>query len=289
MHAEKFPKVFAIVLNYNGKETLLECIQSLHCSSYQNLEIVIVDNASTDDSLVLAKKKYPNIHYIVNSKNIGFSSGNNVGIRFALEKFADYVFLLNNDAWVTKKSIANMVAFAEKDSRIGIMSPLILNHDGSQIWFSGGEINWLRMRAMHRHSSDLVNPSSIAYATGCAMLIGKRTFKKIGLFDEDYFLYYEDVDFSLRARKNNFSVLFFPGAKVFHREDSNQKNSRKTYWLVFSALLFFKKHSPIWIQIWHFFYFIIRKYKNLIDCTLDKKNDCVLTREAYMDFASYEK
>lgn len=289
MHKGNFPKVFAIILNYNGKETLLECIGSLHGSIYPNLEIVIVDNASTDGSLAIAKKKYPNIHYIVNSKNIGFSAGNNIGIRFALEKFADYVFLLNNDARISKKGIEELVAFAEKKHQTGIVNPLILSYDGSRTWFSGGKIHWLSMKTTHAKSHRRNDPNPIGYATGCAMLIKKNVFKKIGLFDEDYFLYYEDADFSQRALRSGFDIFLVPKAKAFHREESNQKNSRKTYWLVFSALLFFKKHAPFWLKLWYSPYFTARKCKNSLDCILRKNNDCLSVREAYRDFARYEK
>lgn len=289
MHTKALPKVFAIVLNYNGKETLIDCINSLHGSSYPNLEIVIVDNASTDGSLEAVKKKYSKVHYIVNSKNIGFSAGNNIGIRFALERFADYILLLNNDARIAKKSIADMVVAAEKNPRSGIISPLILSHDRSTVWFSGGKINWLRMRATHTHNRNIKVPTRIDYATGCSIFISKNVFKQIGLFDEKYFLYYEDVDFSYRAKEKGFKIVLIPKARVFHHEHSTLKNSRKTYWLVLSALLFFSTHSPVWIRPWHLLYLSARKMKNFLDCVLKKNTGCVMVREAYRDFSCYGK
>jgi GT2 family glycosyltransferase len=289
MPKEDLPKIFAIVLNYNGSETLLDCIGSLYNCSYSNLEIIVIDNASTDGSLEKAKSLYGKITYIKNSKNIGFSAGNNIGIRLALEKFADYIFLLNNDANVEKDCILNLSIFAQKNKKVGIISPLIINQNNSSIWFSGGKISWLKMRCTHNKDSNDKITLKTEYVSGCAMLIKKSVFKKIGLFDEDYFLYYEDADFSIRAIRNGFEILIDQSSKVFHHEHSNEKNPKKTYWLVLSALIFFKKNSLPFHKIWQFFYLILRKIKNFFDCTFRPNGKSKMTKDAYRDFRKYSK
>jgi GT2 family glycosyltransferase len=122
------PKIFIIILNYNGKETIKKCLDSVFYSDYSNFEVVVVDNDSKDGSFELAKSLYSKFHFIKNTKNSGFSAGNNVGIRFALEKMADYVFLLNNDAVLEKNTLSKLVEASEKETA-GIFSPLIYNRE----------------------------------------------------------------------------------------------------------------------------------------------------------------
>lgn len=282
------PKVFAIVLNYNGKETILDCLKSLYQSDYPNLEIVLVDNDSKDGSLELAKQTFPKAHIIKNSKNIGFGAGNNVGIRFALEKFADFVFLLNNDATVEKNTISLLVKAAEQNPKIGIINPLILKAKNGPVWFSGGKIQWSKMRAIHDNNIRHKTKSyATQYASGCAMLISKIVFKKIGLFDENFFLYYEDTDLSLRAKNKNFAIAILPTALAYHKEASERANPLKTYWLVISGLIFFKKHATGLIKFWLFIYLLLRKIKNTYSATFKKDVVALQVQKAYRDFRNH--
>jgi len=279
----KQSKIFVIILNYNGKGTLRECLDSVFKADYPGLEIVLVDNNSIDGSFEEMKKRFSRVHFIKNSENLGFSAGNNVGIRFALERMADYVFLLNNDAWVKKDIFHKLIQFSKKHPRTGIISPLILKPDES-IWFSGGEIDWVRMRT--RHVND--NRVNSDYVTGCAMLIKKEVFAKTGLFDEDYFLYYEDADFCVRAKNADFDVKIDREAVAYHREVSEIGNLNKTYWLVLSGLVFFRKNTPKLWRPWMKIYLFFRKMKNKRDI---KKGINVKTatkvQKAYEDCANF--
>lgn len=255
------PKVFAIVLNYNGKDCLMRCLESLYHSDYSNMEVVVVDNGSQDGSLESAIKKYPRFHFIKNSENIGFAAGNNVAIRFALEKMADYVFLLNNDAWVERSTVAKTVGLSETMDDAGLISPLIISGVDGSIWFSGGKILWKRMRALNLTNSPSSSPYPTEYATGCAVLIKKEVFKTIGLFDEKYFLYYEDADFSFRAKTAGFASIVLPDARAYHLEKSATKNKNKLYWLVLSGIIFFKKNSKGLKRVWVEFFLLARKIR----------------------------
>lgn len=282
---KKFPKVFAIILNYNGGDLFLDCLKSVFYSDYPNLEVVIVDNDSSDDSFEKAREQFSRAHFIKNSANTGFSKGNNLGIRFALEKFADFVFILNNDAIIEKSTISSLIrAYNEKPSS-GIVSPLIMDPISGNVWFAGGLIDWTRMKAYHRHDVGATISSYLTeYVSGCAMLINKDVFKKIGLFDERYFLYYEDVDFSLRAKKAGYLPIISPLAKIKHFENSNNSDE-KTYWLVLSALIFFQTHASFFRKIWLFFYMIGRKIKNFFDIATNKNSLAKDVRRAYVDFS----
>lgn len=274
------PRVFAIVLNYNGGSAAIECLKSLYRSDYPGLEIVVVDNDSKDGSLETLKNLFQKSPIIKNSTNLGFAAGNNIGIRFALEKFADYVFLLNNDATVETDTLSKLVDQAEKNPTAGIISPLILKEKNGSVWFGGGEILWKKMQAGHKTYRGQKDPFATEYVSGCAMLISKAVFKKIGLFDEAYFLYYEDADFCYRAKKAGFSANVLPAALAYHQEASNAGNARKTYWLVLSALIFFKKNTPGSLRPYLAFYLLLRKIKNFFSHDPAAK----LVRKAYADY-----
>lgn len=281
---EKRPKVFVVILNYNGKDVLKKCLASVFKNDYPNWEIVLVDNNSTDGSFESARADFSKVHFVKNSENLGFSAGNNIGIRFALERMADYVLLLNNDVEVEKDFLSNLINIAEKDEKIGILSPVIFDGDTRQVWFSGGNISWLRMKSAHERKIRTVAFYESSFLTGCAMLVKKEVFKKIGLLDEDYFLYWEDADFSLRAGKGGFKKTVVTSSWVYHFEKSRKNKENKTYWLVLSGLIFFKKNTPLILKPWMVLYTAMRKIKNYLD-NLNKKNKLApVVRRAYQDF-----
>lgn len=275
----KHPKVFVIVLNYNGKRTISRCLTSIYRSDYQNFETIVVDNASRDGSIETVRQNFQTAHVIINQANLGFAAGNNVAIRFALEKFADYVLLLNNDAYLEPTTISALVLQVQKDKKTGMINPLILNNKG-KIWFEGGKIDWLKMKTFH---SKPENEKSSDYLCGCAMLISKEVFRKIGLFDEKFFLYYEDTDLSLRAKKAGFSLLIDRSTKIVHDEQSESAGPQKIYWLVLSGIIFFKKHTPSILKPWMYLYLMLRKLKNARDLANGENEVSSAIRRAYND------
>lgn len=278
----KYPKVFIIILNYNGKDVLKDTLESVYKLNYPNYQVVVVDNDSTDESFEDARFTYGKFNFIKNSHNIGFAAGNNVAIKWSLEKMADYIFLLNNDAIIEKNCLLTLIGEAEKNSKVGILSPIIYKEDNKQVWFSGGKINWIKMRAEHT-----ISIKETQYITGCAMLIRKEVFKKIGLLDEKFFLYYEDVDFSFRARQNGFKLKIVPQAKVFHFEKSS-KNLNKIYYLVLSAILFFRKNSNFILKIYIEIYLIMRRFKNWCDISRGKNIEkAFLVKKAYVEAGGF--
>ena len=188
----QYPKVNIVVLNYNGKRVIKKCLSSLFCLTYPNFEVVFVDNASTDGSLELAKTHFAKATFIRNEKNLGFSAGNNVGIRYSLEKAADYVLLLNNDTFVEQEFLFKLMKAAKANPRDGIYCPVIYQGKGERIWFSGGRIDWIRMKTKHDRENIRKDNTASDFISGCAMLVAKEVFREIGLLDEDYFLYWED-------------------------------------------------------------------------------------------------
>jgi GT2 family glycosyltransferase len=283
MTDKKFPKIFVIILNFNGIKTLADCLSSVFQSDYPNFEVIVVDNDSKDESFEQARTQFSRAHFIKNSSNVGFSKGNNVGIRYALEKFADYVFILNNDAIIKKATLSTLEKCMQENPSSGIVSPIIFNNENN-VWFAGGKINWNKMKTSHI-VKPLPNESYPSeYLSGCAMLIKKEVFKKVGLFDERFFLYYEDADFSLRAKNAGFELLVTSSADIIHLEQSENNKVSKSYWLVLSGLIFFKTHASFSQKIWLSIFLSLRKIKNFYNI-LHSNNTCAIeVKKAYTDF-----
>jgi len=219
----KLPRLFVVVLNWNGIEDLLECLDSVKKSTYKN-EIIVVDNGSTDDSVAILATQFPDVMIIETGKNLGFGA-NNLGISQALRYGADYVFLLNNDTWVDPKCFQQLIQVAEKQLEVGILSPRICHYsDPEVIWYDGGKLERINGFWKQRHINEESLVKSVGgeicevdYVCGCAMLIRRRVIEKIGGLDAHFFMYWEDVDYSLRARRSGFQLLQVPSALVLHK------------------------------------------------------------------------
>lgn len=239
-----YPKVFIQVLNYNGTGLTARCVQSLLALDYPEKTITIIDNGSTDRSFIELKELFPDLSFIENGRNLGFGAGHNVGVRQARIQGADYVWLVNQDAWVEPDSLSRLIETCQPDPSIGMASPLVLNPDRS-VWFAGGHIRWVRMRTVHEHQPVRTDRSyETETISGCAPLLSLAAIGQAGLFDERYFLYYEDADLSARFRRAGFRLIIEPRAVVFHAEKSNTNNPEKLYWLVRSGLQFFGCQTP---------------------------------------------
>lgn len=239
------PKVSIIILNWNGWQDTLECLGSLFQIIYPNFEIVIVDNGSSDDSVsrineYLFKNKIQNSKFITLDSNLGFSGGNNVGIKYAVKNSADYVFLLNNDTVVEKKFLTELVKTAENNKDFGLIGPKIYfwpSTKPERIWFTGGKVNWLKTKGTHinynaedsqeeKKSFGLIKAD---YITGCGILIRKEVIQKIGVLSEDYFLYYEDTDYCVRAKKAGWECGIEPKSHIWHKVSRSTKELSLSY------------------------------------------------------------
>jgi len=212
------PKVSVIILNWNGKDLTIECLNSLEKLKYMNYEVVVVDNGSTDGSQKAIKEKFPRVKLIENKENVGFAEGNNIGIR---NSDADYFLLLNNDTVVDPYMLDELVDVGESDPKIGILCPKIYLYDKKDVfWFAGGYLR--TYGTLHRgyNEKDVGQYDKVedmVYASGCAFMIKKEVTEKIGLLDKEFFIYLEDVDYSLRAKENGFRVVYVPKAKMWHK------------------------------------------------------------------------
>jgi GT2 family glycosyltransferase len=242
------------VLNWNNYIDTRECIESLRQSSYPLEKIILIDNASQDGSIELLQKEYGksvDIHIIRNNANYGFAGGVNVGIRYALKQGAKLIFLVNNDAIVDVSCIKNLYTAMKESSNIGIAGPRIFYYkESKRIWHGGGFFNWFKTGMVVPEKDKLVEEcetktKEVTFLTGCAMLIKREVFETIGLFDEDFFLYGEDMDFCLRAFKARFKLLYVPSAKVWHKIETVAKSRTAPfilYHMARSRILWLRKN-----------------------------------------------
>ena len=254
-----YPRVGVVVLNWRRAKDTIECVRSLQAMSYPRFDIVIVDNASADGSTGMLRAAFPGITVIENSENLGYAGGNNVGIRYALERGADYVLLLNNDTVVAPNLLRDLVVAAESDRRIGIVGPEICDyHDPTTIWFTGAMIDWWTGASPHiglgeRDHGQYHQRVEVDRLTGCAMMVRRDVFERVGVFDPEYFLYYEDVDFCVRAAKAGYKSYCVQTAKVWHKVSSstraNEKSALHAYYQTRNRLLFLSKNSRIAVSL----------------------------------------
>ncbi len=242
-----------IVLNWNGRSVLGPCLASLRKVVEPRLEVIVVDNASTDGSALIARRERPDAELIVNERNLLFAEGNNVGIRRALERGARFVLLLNNDTEVDPGFAAALADALAGDDRAGIAGPKILYHDDpKRIWYGGGGFTpglWIprheRIRRLDGEAPD--RRGETAWVSGCAMLVRREVFEAIGLLDPSYRIYCEDVDFCLRARRAGWRCLYEPGARVWHKVSSSSGGGMTPFKLenrIASTALLFARHRP---------------------------------------------
>ena len=222
-----------IVLNYNAGELLLNCINSLKKSTYQNIEILVVDNISSDDSHTKCKKQFPDIKLIQNRKNLGYCGGNNVGIK---EAKGEFIVILNPDTIVEENWLDEMFnAFNEFGD--GLYQPKIISLNESDIIQSTGNMIHVFGFGFARDKGKKIiekkeEIEKIGYASGTCLFTTKKVLEKIGLLDEFLFLYHDDLDLGWRAAQIGINSYYVPKSKIFHAESYSLKwSAKKFYWL----------------------------------------------------------
>jgi len=245
-------KVAIVVLNWNGIDDTLSCLDSLLAQGHEDFKIVVIDNGSIDNSKQLLgayqSKHADKVAVIYNPVNFGFAGGVNTGIEWAMNESFDYVALFNNDAIADKDWLKSLLEAAKPDE-IGISTGLLLREDGKTIDSSG---DWLSTwgLAFPRNRGDTISHTPKAGlvfgATGGASLYKTALFKDIGLFDEDFFAYYEDADISFRAQLAGWKVAYTPDAVAYHKQGatSNKIPGFTTYQTFKNIPLLFLKNVP---------------------------------------------
>jgi len=221
---EARPRVVAVVLNWCGAEDTAACLESLAESEYPALTTLLVDNGSPDGSGDGLARAFPHLPYLQTGRNLGYSGGNNLGIAWARERDADYVFVVNNDTVVDPAAIRRLVGAAEGDPEAAAVVPTIVYAtDPGTIWYAGGSFSPLHGLGLHHREgtpAPIANgqpPEPVTFASGCACLFRMDALDGVGLFAEDFFAYVEDAELSVRLLRAGHRILHVPGARVLHR------------------------------------------------------------------------
>jgi GT2 family glycosyltransferase len=240
------PFVVAVVLNYNGYEDTVKCMCSLQDVSYPNLKIVLVDNGSPDNSGDRLKSDFPDIHMIILKENTGYAAGNNVGIKYALEQQAEYVLVINNDVIVDSGFLEPMVDVAEKKPDVGIVTCKVYYQSAPQEIFSAvGKMNWLLCTGVNKgsHLKSLQKTDAECFtdfACGVLLLMRAKMLKTEGLFDDKYFMYFEDVEFSRRILRS-YKIAYTPQGIAYHKSGGGKG------WRTYSELyLYYHTRNRFW-------------------------------------------
>ena len=235
------PRVYIVLLNWNGWQDTLECMHSLRRMEYQSWHAVIVDNGSTDDSVERIKATCPEVTILETHKNLGFAAGNNVGIRLALKSRADYVFVLNNDTTVFPDTISTFVGFAEKHPTAALMGPRIDRRNPQREWPIRRKLDLLTQLCTFTALRRIVtripvirgvfywtgSQASVAqFLAGSALFFRAAAFEKAGLFDESTFLDCEELIMAEKIRRVGFSAYFVPQARIWHKGSASAAKLR---------------------------------------------------------------
>lgn len=232
-------KLSIIILNHNTKDLLIQTIKSIKTKISH--EIIVVDNASTDNSVKAVKKTFPQIKLIELKQNIGFASGNNVGIKQAK---GEYVLLLNSDTQIVGSALATTIKFLDQNQKVGIATPKLVFPDGSLdlachrgfptlfnslSYFLGLEKLFSKTKffsGYHQLYKNLDTTHQVDVVSGAAMFIRAQIFDQIGFLDEQFFMYAEDIDFCLRAKKANWLTFYLHKPRIIHYKGASGSKSR---------------------------------------------------------------
>ncbi len=260
------PKVAIILVNLNQEQHTRECIESLRKITYPNAEVILVDNGSADGSGDRLRAAFPTVRYCRSETNLGFPGGNNIGIRLALQRGADYIMLLNNDTIVDPGFVEPLIAYAESHPDIGFQScKIYLSSKPACFWYAGGCLNLDRALSWHRGmlEEDRGQYDEIQetdFATGCMMIARRSVIERIGLLDEHLFAYFEDADWCLRAGAQGHPSIYNPSAKIWHKVSVTNKIDSPfyLYFTMRNKIIFLRTHGRrgAWIhQLPYFLYF----------------------------------
>lgn len=215
-----------VIVNWNNFPDTRICLQSIFAADKRglSLRIFVVDNGSIDDSPVSLEKEFGNqIEILRSTQNLGFAGGNNLGIRKALASSHDLILLLNNDTLVAPEFFQRLTEACAARPQVGIFGGKIFYHSSpNRLWYGGGEVQKILARARHfgfRENDGPVYQTArrVTFVTGCLMLIRRSVFERVGFFQEDLFLYFEDAEFCLRARRHGVEMRFLPEAVIWHK------------------------------------------------------------------------
>jgi GT2 family glycosyltransferase len=297
--------VSIITVNYNQADYTCALLDSIRRQDFRDVEVLVVDNASRDNPAARIAEQYPEVRFIRSEQNLGFAGGNNLAVR---EARGDLLFFINNDAEITEGCIARMVRFFEEKPRLGIVSPLIcyypeLQTPNAELQTSNVDlIQYAGMTRVHPITArnrtignkeldrgQFAEPQPTAYAHGAAMMLRRSVLDEVGPMSEDFFLYYEELDWCERIRRAGWEVWVEPRARVYHKESVavQQIGGLKTYYLNRNRVWFMRKHYGGWrLAGFYAFLLLVTVPKNVMAYFLkgEKENLAAFLKGVWWNF-----
>lgn len=254
------PSVFIVILNTNRREDTLACLASLQEGQYPNTKIIVLDNASTDGSVEAIHAQFPAVQILPLTDNRGYAGNNNVGVRYALEHGADWVLVLNEDTLLDPKCISEMMRHAESNPRIGIVGPMVYHADEPTVIQSAGGRLGPKWASIHLGQNEPDNgqyaaPHTVEWISGCAIMLRRAVLEQIGLLDERFFYYWEEVEWCVRASRAGWRIEHVPAARLWHKgvKRDYRPGPSVSYYGTRNQLLMLAKHQApvkVWAHAW---------------------------------------
>lgn len=232
--------ILTIIVTYNGEEYIEDCLHSIQKQTCMT-DVLVVDNGSADNTCSLVEKEYPQVRLLKLERNIGFAGANNVGIRYAMERGYEYVLLLNEDTVADQFLIQKLMKYVGKN--VAVIPKIYMNGSRTKVWYAAGQLDFERGVAINCREDFMDKVMEVTFMTGCCMLIHVNVFAEVGLFDENYFMYYEDTDLSIRMYKHKIKMLYVPDTYVWHRLQGKGTKPYYAYYMTRNRLYFLQKHS----------------------------------------------
>ena len=271
------PLVSIITINYNQLRMTCELLDSLRKLTYPAVEIIVVDNNSTENPTSVIASKYPEVKLIVSNENLGFAGGNNLGIK---ESKGDYLLFLNNDTEVDPGVLEPLVKLFETNPDAGAASSKILYHNsGETIQYAGSSRvdpftgRSKRVGYMEKDNGQHDQLKETHLAHGAAMMVPRRVINKVGMMPEFFFLYYEEVDWCESIKKGGYKIFFVPESKVYHKESMSigKGSTLKTYYMTRNRLLYMRRNTTGLSKVlWILFFLLFSLPKNALKYTLKR-------------------
>lgn len=240
----------------NRRDDTLECLDSLRRNSYSNHKLIVLDNHSTDGSVAAIRTAHPEVQIVELEQNLGYAGNNNRGITLAMQLGADWIFLLNDDVILDGECLAKLVEVGESDCQIGILGPLVYHHDEPDIIQSAGGMLGKYWTSLHlgqneKDQGQFPSVHEVEWISGCALFVHRKVIEQVGMLDPNYFLYWEETEWCLRASRAGWKIVHVPQAKLWHK--GVQRNYKPkpyvTYYLTRNQLFTLAKHKAPFI-VW---------------------------------------
>jgi len=286
-----YPKVSIIILNWNGLEDTIECLDSLKKVTYPNYSVIVVDNGSKGNDVELLKARFGDyIKTIENDKNYGFAEGNNIGMRYALDNLdPNHVLLLNNDTVVDPEFLTELIKVSVSDPLIGIAGPKVYWYDEpAKLQSTGATINWYTGKTTLIGCDEIDHGQfdhmkDVNWVIGCCLLIERTVVEKIGLLMPAYFAYFEEAEWCTRCQKAGYRVVYVPNARLWHKcaRTTARTDGIRLYYMTRNRFLFMKRNSTR-LQFTYFFArFFLRDFFFTTMSLLILQRDSKKLREFY--------